>query len=185
MRKLVHMDIDSIEHVCSAIIGQAVKDYTVDPRSRAGCDARAFFQSEWFYMISNGIDGAGIIEKIDMKLKKFQELCRQNKPEVWRDTGEANKCIFGCPFCGGKVKIIWGRDSLKGFTVKTYVHQCEICGIRQSMEFNGDSLMDYSSEKQCADCIWFKPSKGRHFSCDKHNSYTAPTSFCKEWYAKE
>ena len=185
MRRLVHMDDESVEHVCNAIIGQAIKDYTTDPNTKAGGDARLFFLSEWFYQLSDGVEGEAILARLDRKLKEFQALCHKNRPGIWRDTKEANKCIFSCPFCGGKVKIVWGRDSLKGFNARTYVHQCEICGVRQTMEFNGDKGTDSNKDHQCKDCVWFKPSRGRHFSCNKHQSYTAPSSCCQEWQAKE
>ena len=185
MRRLVHMDTDSVEHVCNAIIGQAIKDYTSDPNSAAGGNARIFFRSGWFVQISNGLDGEAVLEKIDRKLMEFQNLCRKNKPKVWRDTKEANKCIFSCPFCGGKVKIVWGRDSLKGFNAKSYTHQCEVCGVRQSVEYNGTATVDIAKGCKCENCDFFKPSRGRHFSCLKHNSYTAPTSRCQDWQGKE
>lgn len=179
------MDNDSVEHVCNAIIGQAIKDYTIDPNSAAGGDAKVFFKSGWFEFLSGGLDGESILDNLDMKLKRFQELCRQNRPKVWRDTKEANQCIFSCPFCKGRVKIVWGRDSMKGFNSKSYVHQCEVCGVRQVFEFNGDAAVNLDKECQCQNCIWFKPSRARHFSCEKHSSYTSPTSRCQDWYPKE
>lgn len=185
MRKLVHMDDESVEHLCNAIIGQAIKDYTTEPDSRNGCDARLFFTSDWFFQLSGGAEGDAILAKLNTKLKEFQELCQKNRPRTWRDTKEANQCIFSCPFCGGKVKIVWGRDSLKGFNARTYVHQCEVCGVRQTYEFNGNRALDLNRDHQCKDCVYFKPSRGRHFSCKNHNSYTAPTSCCSDWQSKE
>lgn len=179
------MDEESVEHLCNAIIGQAIKDYTSDPKSKAGCEAKEFFQSDWFVHVSDGADGESILNKIDRKMEEFQELCRQHKPKVWRNTEEANECIFRCPFCNGKVKIIWGRDSMKGYYIRTYVHQCEVCGIRHTMEFDSRQEDGRDKDKVCSNCIWFKPSRSKHNTCQKHKSYTTKTSFCKDWFAKE
>ena len=185
MRKLVHMDDESVDHLANAIIGQAVKDYVVEPDSKAGYDAKVFFLSDWFYQLSDGADGESLMERFDTRLKQFQALCEENRPAIWRDTKEANQCVFSCPFCRGKVKIVWGRDSLKGFNARTYVHQCEVCGIRQTYEFLGSKATDSNREHQCKDCIYYKPTRGRYFSCKNNDSYTAPTSCCPDWQPKE
>ena len=179
------MDTESVEHLCNAIIGQAIKDYTADPNSAHGGNARVFFLSDWFIQASNGLDGEAVLGKIDRKLRDFQELCRKNKPKVWRDTKEVNQCIFTCPFCGGRVKIVWGKDSLKGFNARSYTHQCEVCGVRQTYEYTSNAVVNIGKECKCENCAFFKPSRSRHFSCNWHKSYTAPTSRCQNWQGKE
>lgn len=189
MQKYVHIDEDAIKPLCNAIMAQAIKDYTVDPESRDGREAKQFMQSEWFEMVSYGMDGNAIIAKLDKKMKAYQELCGEHVPKIWKDTEEAIKCIFRCPFCGNKVNIQWNGDHCnyngnKVGTRRTYTHQCEGCGIRQTYEFKGFVPDVIPKNKICRNCRYLKTVTGRSSLCLLHKSTTTRKSTCKEWTEK-
>ena len=129
--KYVHMEVSSVERLSNAIIAQAIKDYTTEPDENVGC--RIFFQSDWFEALSNGMDGNAILARLDKKMKEFQRLCEETEPTVWKDKEKADECIFSCPFCGSKVKVIWsGRSTWR------YTRQCEGCGVHRMLPFRFD-----------------------------------------------
>lgn len=188
MLKLVHINDEAMIPLCNAIIAQAVKDYTTDPESYNGLDAKRFFESEWFYQISDGMDGEAITARLDRKMLDFQELCENHKPQFWKDTEEAYKCQFRCPFCGGLVKIQWngGHSNYTGRKtggIMTYTHQCDSCGVRQTYPFIG-VVPDARGGKTCNTCQWYNPKQNRQSRCTRRDIHTTSTSYCNYWIMK-
>lgn len=181
MPKYVHMERGSVDRLCKAIIGQAIKDYTTEPEAYWGADANAFFKSDWFEIVSNGMDGEAIVSRLNQKIKEFQELCGKNRPKVWKDAKEAAKCEFCCPFCGGKVKIQWNG---KGMFNRKYTFQCESCGIRQTFYYQGSDVSGEENMRYCRDCEYYRPSM-KMKPCSKHRVATASKLTCEDWKAKE
>lgn len=180
MRKYVHIYDESLRPLCNAIIAQAIKDYTNEPDSHVGADAKTFMKSDWFFQLSDGLDGDAVLARLDRKMKEFQELCKQHVPKVWKDSKEAHECQFSCPFCNGKVKIVW-NDRKNAKMCKSYCHQCEGCGVRQTFVFNGIFTKPEERKHTCKDCQWYKPGRTRQATCVRHSTNTTPTAFCENY----
>ena len=189
MQKYVHIYDEALKPLCNAIMAQAIKDYTTDPDSKEGREAKSFILSEWFFQLSDGMDGQAILNKLDRKMKEFQELCGKHVPKIWKDTKEAAACQFSCPFCNNKVKIQWngGHSNYNGNKrggILTYTHQCEGCGVRQTYAFKGIVPEIIEKNKTCRNCAYYKPTLTRSATCLKHKTNTTRSSCCGEWKEK-
>ena len=176
----VHMDDSAVEPLCNAIIAQAVKDYTSNDSYKDRNDSLVFFKSNWFEFLSNGMDGEEIVNKLDKKMKLFQERCEEHKPEHWKDAKEAAQCEFSCPFCKGTVRIQWNR----GTAGHTYFHQCDFCGVKYSYVFN-KKVPPEDKSRQCLHCKHYQKTKSRGTECLLNDIHTTSTSHCEDFEKKE
>ena len=69
------MDIDGIMNLVEAICVRAAKDY----RRAKGCDldARLFFESQWFGILTCGADGTKFLERLDKEIRNKKKRVRR------------------------------------------------------------------------------------------------------------
>ena len=191
-KKKRRMTDSGAQALANAIVLQAVEDYInalIQDDELKKSEVKSFLddRNQWFYWLSNGMDGKIVMRMAENRVRKFINACLQHQPEYGNEE-EAEEAAFQCPCCRGKVEIRFGgKPQGRGKAITRYYNYlCEGCHLNILIKDNNseDRIPNVITKPKCEFCDHYKPGEFlnvRCYQCDRTDLCPEPKQCCKEW----